>query len=97
MLLLKTSLIPLLFALATSAHPTISKRTTTINSGTSVNGQSYDYIIVGGGLAGSVVARRLAEGGNGRKVLVVEAGESQEDNPDVYGQSKFLVLLVLWS
>jgi len=84
MLLLKTSLIPLLFALATSAHPTISKRTTTVNSGTSVNGQAFDYIIVGGGLAGSVVARRLAEGGNGRKVLVVEAGESQEDNPDVY-------------
>ncbi|KAI9653510.1 MAG: hypothetical protein M1821_007018 [Bathelium mastoideum] len=37
------------------------------------DGQTYDYIICGGGTAGCVVARRLAEGSNA-SILLVEAG-----------------------
>ncbi|WP_336209427.1 GMC family oxidoreductase [Nonomuraea sp. LPB2021202275-12-8] len=37
--------------------------------------EEFDYIVVGTGAAGSVVARRLAEGGDAR-VLVLEAGDA---------------------
>jgi choline dehydrogenase len=40
-------------------------------------GKPFDYIIVGGGGAGCVVARRLAESGAAR-VLLIEAGSSEE-------------------
>lgn len=36
-------------------------------------GQSFDYVIVGGGTAGLAVAKRLAEGGS-HSVAVIEAG-----------------------
>ena len=39
---------------------------------------SYDYIVIGGGSSGCIVAGRLAEEG-GYSVLVIEAGQSAED------------------
>lgn len=39
-----------------------------------------DYLIIGGGSAGAVVARRIAEGSNGR-IILLEAGKADEGDP----------------
>ena len=44
-------------------------------------GTSYDYVIAGGGLAGSVVARRLADKYSSASILVLEAGGRPEGHP----------------
>lgn len=49
---------------------------------------SYDYIVVGGGTGGLVVANRLSED-SGSSVLIVERGDSQLDNPDVYDRNAY--------
>ncbi len=53
-----------------------------------VNGQTYDYIVVGGGLTGVTVAARLAEN-SALKVLLVEAGGDDRTNPQVYDLYKY--------
>lgn len=45
-------------------------------------GPLYDYVVVGGGTSGLVVANRLSEDPN-VSVVVIEAGESEHDNPNV--------------
>ncbi|KAJ3887906.1 alcohol oxidase [Lentinula edodes] len=47
------------------------------------NGQSFDYIVVGGGLAGTTVAARLAENSE-VTVLLVEAGSDNRTDEIVY-------------
>ncbi|KAI1033208.1 hypothetical protein LB503_008570 [Fusarium chuoi] len=47
------------------------------------NGAYFDFIIVGGGTAGNIVAARLAENPNAR-ILVVEAGiGTSKDNEEI--------------
>ncbi|CAF1654645.1 unnamed protein product, partial [Didymodactylos carnosus] len=53
---------------------------------------SYDYVICGGGTAGCVVARRLAENSN-VTVCVIEAGPSDEGNDIIMDIRKWAELL----
>ncbi|WFD20852.1 hypothetical protein MCAP1_003106 [Malassezia caprae] len=55
---------------------------------TDVQGTAWDYIVVGGGLTGLVVSRRLAEDDD-KKVLVIEPGSDERKNPDIYQVSKY--------
>ncbi|KAM5541851.1 hypothetical protein V8D89_004580 [Ganoderma adspersum] len=53
-----------------------------ITDPTQVTNKSYDFVIIGGGAAGSVLAHRLTEH-SATSVLLVEAGRSNTDGPDV--------------
>jgi hypothetical protein len=87
-------LLPLLFATTALAATTTQKKRDIIYSGASINGQTYDYVIAGGGLAGMVLAGRLSEDAN-RRVLVIEAGYDEESRSTVTGTS--FPLLVCYS
>lgn len=45
--------------------------------------ENYDYIIVGGGLAGSVVASRLRQYNGDTKILLIEAGPDTRSRTDI--------------
>ena len=47
-----------------------------------VSSKTFDYIIVGGGTAGLVLANRLSED-PGKSVLVIEAGNAHFDDPNI--------------
>lgn len=84
------SALPLLLALipytlaAPARSPLDRRAIQPIYDGAQVSGKTYDYVIAGGGLTGSVLASRLSED-SGKTVLVVEAGYDEEGNPNVSG------------
>ncbi len=53
---------------------------------------SYDYLVLGGGTAGAIVAARLAENGDA-SVCLVEAGPSDQDQPRVLELRRWMDLL----
>jgi len=61
---------------------TLSTFGVTSNS-SAATGKTFDYIVVGAGLAGITVAARLAEN-PAITVLLVEAGADNRDDPRVY-------------
>ncbi|ODO09253.1 hypothetical protein I350_02853 [Cryptococcus amylolentus CBS 6273] len=60
------------------------------NDPSTVSNQSFDYVIVGGGLGGLVVANRLSEDPN-ISVLVIEAGEDNRDDERIYDPYQYSV------
>ena len=78
---------PLFFSpLLVSALPDVSRRASVSGVTTdpsTADGQTFDYIVVGGGLAGMTVAGRLSEDLS-KTVLVVETGDDERTNPAVF-------------
>lgn len=54
---------------------------------------SYDYVIVGGGTAGCVIASRLAEYLPNKRILVIEGGPSDFNDDRVLNLREWLNLL----
>lgn len=53
----------------------------------------FDYVIVGGGTAGCVIASRLSEYLPNKKILMIEAGPSDFNNDKVLKLKEWLTLL----
>ncbi len=53
------------------------------SSSDAADGQTFDYIVVGGGLSGITVAARLSEN-PALRILLIEAGGDNRTNPEVY-------------
>ena len=49
--------------------------------------RTFDYVVAGGGTAGCIVARRLADAGH--RVCLIEAGPSDENLPHVLAMDRW--------
>ncbi|KAI0032449.1 hypothetical protein K488DRAFT_70648 [Vararia minispora EC-137] len=82
--LLSTIALPL----AVSGNTLVKRSSGVASSGSDASGQTFDYIVVGGGLAGTTVAARLAENAS-MTVLLIEAGGDNRTSPLVYDIYKY--------
>ncbi|KAJ7111152.1 alcohol oxidase [Mycena crocata] len=74
----------LALASSSSAVPNLEKRVSGVTtSSAGINGSTFDYIVVGGGLTGITVASRLAENPD-ITVLLIEAGQDDRSNSEIY-------------
>ncbi|KAF9473528.1 alcohol oxidase [Pholiota conissans] len=72
------------YVASASASPALLKRSSGVTTSPSTaNGQTFDYIVVGGGLTGTTVAARLAEDPT-VTVLMIEVGADDRQDPRVY-------------
>lgn len=81
--LLAAALTVLNLASATTQHEgarQLARRSLTTKA-SDLDGKSFDYVVIGGGLAGLIVASRLSED-QSLKVAVIEAGETGYDDDD---------------
>lgn len=72
-------------------YPKLLNMTTDLISSSQVN--DFDYVIVGGGTAGCVIASRLSEYLPQKKILLVEAGPSDFNDDRVLKLKEWLTLL----
>lgn len=68
---------------ASIAHPVHATISGITSDPEAASGKMFDYIIVGGGTAGTTVAARLAEDST-LTVLMVEVGGDNRTNPNVF-------------
>lgn len=64
-----------------------------VNSIPTSEADSYDYVIVGGGTAGCVIASRLAEYLPNKRILLIEAGPSDLNDDRVLLLKQWINLL----
>ena len=64
--------------------------TTDPSAAAAVNGHTFHYVVVSGGLTETTVGARLAENSS-VTVLMIEAGPDERRNPDVYDVYNYLL------
>jgi len=68
-------------------HPLCNKRSHASNYANVNSEGDYDFIVVGGGSAGAIVASRLADSSKNVKVLILESGKNAVDDAVAMSQS----------
>lgn len=94
-------LVSIALAIATTgASPSLHKRASGVTtSAATANGQTFDYIVVGGGLTGTTVAARLTEDPT-VTVLMIEVGADNRNDSrvfDIYEYTEAFGTNLTWS